>query len=83
MCHDTSKLDPLVAEYDSLKQSATDLVDNYISLKRRGKKIKVKKVGGRVGCAGSRGGRWWGVGCLVDSYTSPKRRGKKVKVKKV
>jgi hypothetical protein len=44
MCHDTSKLDPLVKEYDSLKQSATDLVDNYISLKRRGKKIKVKKV---------------------------------------
>ena len=44
MVHDTSRLDPLVAEYAATAQAATDLCDNYISHKRRGKKIKVKQV---------------------------------------
>ncbi|KAL4853137.1 CSC1-like protein [Chlorella vulgaris] len=44
MVHDTSKLDPLVAEYAKVRLAATDLVDNYISLKRRGKELKPKKV---------------------------------------
>ena len=44
MVHDTSRLDPLVADYAVTAQAATDLCDNYISLKRRGKKIKVKQV---------------------------------------
>ncbi|PSC73975.1 ERD4-related membrane isoform B [Micractinium conductrix] len=44
MCHKTDKLDPLVAEYERTHQAATDLLDNYISLKRRGKEMKPKKV---------------------------------------
>lgn len=100
MCHNTSKLDPLVAEYEKRKEAltgtppahslhragqpqqgtgahlqaacwrlvscvcdtslsnsllclyppicATDMVDNYISLKRRGKEMKVKEVGAGV-----------------------------------
>ena len=48
MCYDTSKLDPLVGEYNSTMTKMTDLVDNYISLKRRGKEVKPKMVRGGV-----------------------------------
>lgn len=44
MCHNTGKLDALTAEYEKIKLAMTDLVDNYISLKRRGKELKIKKV---------------------------------------
>lgn len=56
MVHDTSKLDPLVAEYEKRKQALTDMVDNYISLKRRGKELKVKQmtvIGPTMGAWGS------------------------------
>lgn len=44
MVHNTSALDPLVAEYEKLRLACTDLIDNYISLKRRGKEMAPKKL---------------------------------------
>jgi hypothetical protein len=49
MVRNTSKLDPLVAQYAKLAQQCTDLIDNYISLKRRGKPLKPKKASGGGG----------------------------------
>lgn len=40
MVHNTSVLDGLVSEYEKLERSLTDLVDDLISKKRRGKKVK-------------------------------------------
>ncbi len=44
LVYDTSELDKLVAEYEKLKGQLTDLVDDWISKKRRGKPIKAKPV---------------------------------------
>jgi hypothetical protein len=44
--HDQGALTPLVAKYDTVKRELEDLVDNYLSLMKRGKEIKRKEVGG-------------------------------------
>lgn len=48
LIYDTSALDKLVAEYQSTAKAAEDLIDDYISKKRRGKELKpaVKTVNG-------------------------------------
>lgn len=43
--YDTTALDPKVAEYSKMRGALTDLVDDLISKKRRGKKIKEPMVG--------------------------------------
>lgn len=43
--YDTTALDPKVAEYSKMRGALTDLVDDLISRKRRGKKIKEPMVG--------------------------------------
>ena len=68
MCYDTSKLDPLVGEYNSTMTKMTDLVDNYISLKRRGKEVKPKMVRGGVRGCGRVG---WGVRVCAQSRRPP------------
>lgn len=53
MVYNTSELDPLVAEYEKRARVLEDLLDDYISKKRRSAKLKIKKVrqdqGGAVG----------------------------------
>lgn len=44
LVHDTSALDAAVSQYEKIKGLLTDLVDDYISQKRRGKEIKRKQV---------------------------------------
>lgn len=44
LVYNTSDLDPLVAEYEKKKLQLEDLLDDYISKKRRGKTLKLKKV---------------------------------------
>lgn len=46
LVRDTSQLDPLLAEHESLMRQATDLMDHYLWLKRRNREIKPQKVGG-------------------------------------
>eukprot|EP00887_Chlorella_sp_A99_P007014 scaffold2.g7014.t1 len=44
LVHDTSALDAAVSQYEKIKGLLTDLVDDYISQKRRGKEIKRKQA---------------------------------------
>jgi hypothetical protein len=69
MVHNTSKLDPLVAEYEKLQLACTDLVDNYISLRRRGKPLKPKKVTVLGAAMGAWGREKYGVKPVkVDAF---------------
>ncbi|KAL6782290.1 hypothetical protein ACKKBG_A06245 [Auxenochlorella protothecoides x Auxenochlorella symbiontica] len=44
MVYNTSELDPLVAEYEKRARVLEDLLDDYISKKRRSAKLKIKKM---------------------------------------
>lgn len=49
LARDTSRLDPLVQEYEVALRALTDLLDHYAALRRRSKTVKPRTVGGWVG----------------------------------
>jgi hypothetical protein len=56
--HNEAELAPLVAQYDKVKAELEDLVDQYMSLFKRGKKEEPKQVGGLGAGRGARRTAW-------------------------